>query len=200
MRRLRLAGPAICPQPFQVHGVHYFSLQSIPLLSRKVGYTVLEFWPAKESSDYRDGVDHAENKARVYASVLEALPSEPAVGQASLHSSVEAFRLRPQSLVDHAQMLRTLHVNASLHRKHAGRVLTSLQTPPRDDAAYLPRFQGIKDLLRLKLAVTSHQLNFDVLANQPVQRGSTSFFSLTLAGASTWPSGKPSTSTRKSDW
>jgi len=61
MRRLRLAASAICPRPFQVHGVHYFSLQSVPLLSRKVGYTVLEFWLAQEGSDYGDGVDHAED-------------------------------------------------------------------------------------------------------------------------------------------
>jgi hypothetical protein len=34
---------------------------------------VLEFWLAQEGSDYGDGVDHAENQARVHASVLEAL-------------------------------------------------------------------------------------------------------------------------------
>jgi len=57
-----------------------FFPRRIQRLSRKVCDAVLEFWLSQEASDYRDGVGHAEDQARVYAGVLEALPREPAVG------------------------------------------------------------------------------------------------------------------------
>jgi len=76
------------PQSFQSHGLRCLSLPSVRLFSRKMGYAVLEFRLAQEGSDYDGGVDHAEHKACVYASVAKTLPREPAEGQARFHSSV----------------------------------------------------------------------------------------------------------------
>jgi len=67
-------------------------------------------------------------------------------------------------------MLRTLNVDAVLHRKHVHRVHAILQTPPRNDVAYLSMLHCIKHRARLKLAIPSNQLNLDVFAKQPVQQ------------------------------
>src|SRR4030066_1702781 len=83
------------PQSFSSPGLRCLSLPSVWLFSRKVCSAILEFWHAQDGGDYDDGVDHREDQARVYASVPEALPREPAVSQVGFHSPVQAFRLRP---------------------------------------------------------------------------------------------------------
>jgi hypothetical protein len=124
-------------RPLQVHGLRCLS-PIRPMLSRKVCYTVSEFCLAQEASDYRDGVDYAENQARVYTSVPKALPSQPAIGKHGFHPAVQAFNFSPEHLRVVYRMFRTLHVNS---------IIT--ESTSKGSSRPFSRLQGTKPLIFL---------------------------------------------------
>ena len=97
-------------------------------------------------------------------SVLKALPGQPPIREPALHPAVEALHHRPEPLVDPLLPPRTLHVDAILHREHIRRILTALEPPPGDDAAYLMGLEEVEHALGLELAVRGEELHFDARA------------------------------------
>jgi hypothetical protein len=73
------------PLPSSIHPRH---------LSGEVGDAVPQLGPLHESGGYDVGVDDAHDDAHVDGGVLQPLPSQPTIGQATPYSAVEALGAR----------------------------------------------------------------------------------------------------------
>ena len=121
-------------------------------------------------SRYTDSVRHHQHQAHVDAGVPQPLPGQPPIREPALHPAVKALHHSPEPLVDPLLPLRTLHVDAILHREHIRRVLPALQPPLGDDVIYLQRLEELEQALGLELAVSGEELHLYALAQHPGQQ------------------------------
>ncbi len=131
---------------------------SIHSRAREVGDALPELGPPDAMRNDRHRVDHTQYQAHVDADVLQPLPRQPTIGEATPHPADEPLNHRQKPFVDSLLPLGALNVYSVLRRQDIRRVLPALQPPPEDDVAHLQRLEEVEYALGLKLVVCCEQL------------------------------------------
>jgi hypothetical protein len=155
---------------FKAHGTSYPIPPSQGPTSHEVGDALPELGPTNAKGSYRHRVDHHQNQTHVDTDVLKALTRETAVRQPTLNPSDETLHHRPQPLVDQPLVLRTLHVDAILHRENVRRIHPSFHTPPSDERSHPAGPQSLEHPAGLEAAVAGEELHLDVLPQNLVEQ------------------------------